>query len=142
MKIAFYLILGLHLLAVAFKLGLLFLIPRLKNVEQVQSFLGRYKKMDSAANWCLWLTGGAMVFTTSLEYLLQMWLLVSMLIYMIIFWVVKRVVVRGMEEIAASKKIHAHEELRKLRIENLCVGVVVFILLMSIGTLMMTKPTF
>ncbi|WP_018133161.1 hypothetical protein [Effusibacillus pohliae] len=139
MKITFYLVLALHLAAVACKLGLLFMIPRLKNVAQVQSFLAKYKKFDSAANWTLWLTGGAMLLT-NIRLLFQMWLLVSMLIYMAVFWIIKRVALRGMEEVAASKKIHAHEELRKLRIENLCATVVVFILLMSIGTLMMTKP--
>lgn len=140
MKWLFYLILSFHLFAVTVKLGLLFLIPRLQNVTQVQSFLFKYKKWDSAANWLLWLTGAAMVFTTSLEYLLQMWLLVSMLLYMLVFWIVKKVVMRGLQQVATSKKVHAHEELKKLRFENLCVIVTVFGLLAAIGTIMMTKP--
>ncbi|GAX88944.1 hypothetical protein [Effusibacillus lacus] len=135
----FYVTLALHLLAVAFKLLLLFMIPRLKNVAQVQDFLVKYKKMDSAANRTLWLTGGAMILA-NYRLLFQMWLLVSMLIYMVIFWIIKQVALKGMEEVAASKKIHAREELRKLRISNWCAIIIVFILLMSIGTLMMTKP--
>lgn len=140
MKLAFYLILGFHLFAVTIKLGLLFLIPRLQDVAQVQAFLGKYTKWDSIANWLLWLTGGAMVLTTSLEYLLQLWLLVSMLLYMIVFWIVKRVVLRSLQQVAASKKVHAHEEMKRLRFENLCVTFTVFGLLAAIGTLMMTKP--
>lgn len=139
-KILFYLFLTIHLLAVTIKLGLLFLIPRLKNVAEVQNFLAKYKKMDSAANWSLWITGAAMVLSTSVQLLLQMWLLVSMLIYMVIFWIIKRVVLRGLQQVAASGKVHAHEEMKKLRFENLCVGITVFVLLMGIGTLMMTKP--
>lgn len=140
MKLLFYLILGFHLFAVTIKLGMLFLIPRLRSVSQVQSFLGRYKKSDSVANWLLWITGGAMVLTTSLEYLLQMWLLVSMFLYMVVFWIVKRVVMRGLQQVADSNKVHAHEELKKLRFENLCVIVTVFGLLAAIGTIMVAKP--
>lgn len=139
MTVLFYLTLTLHLLAVFAKLGLLFVIPGLKNVAQVQTFLGKYKKFDAAANWTLWVTGGLLV-VANFRLLFQMWLLVSMLIYMVVFWVIKRVALQGMQEIAASNKIHAHEELRKLRFSNWCAIVVVFVLLMSIGTLMMTKP--
>jgi hypothetical protein len=139
LTVLFYITLTLHLLAVATKLGLLFVVPRLQNVEQVQRFLEKYKKYDSAANWTLWLTGAVMV-AVNIRLLFQMWLLVSMLIYMVIFWVIKRVALKGMQEIAASKKVHAHEELRKLRFSNWCAILVVFALLMSIGTLMMTKP--
>lgn len=80
MKTAFYLMLAFHLLAVSFKLGLLFFIPRLKNVAQVQAFLFKYKKMDAAANWTLWLTGGAMLLT-NVRLLFQMWLLFHAALY-------------------------------------------------------------
>lgn len=140
MRYLFFLILALHLLAVTVKLGLLFLIPRLKNVADVQSFLVKYKKWDSLANWLLWITGAALIFTTSLQYLLQTWLIVSMLLYVIIFWIVKKVVLRGLEQIAASKKVHAQAELKKLRFENFCVAITVVGLLGAIGAMMMTKP--
>ncbi|BCJ86787.1 hypothetical protein [Effusibacillus dendaii] len=140
MRIAFYIILAIHLSAVAFKLALLFRIPRLKNKSAVQAFLVTYKKWDAYANWSLWITGAAMVFTTSLKMLLQPWLQISILIYVLIFWLIKIFVVKSMEEVAASKKVSAIEEMRLLRFQNLCVGITVFVLLMSIGTMMMTKP--
>ncbi|MFD2169603.1 hypothetical protein [Tumebacillus lipolyticus] len=136
----FYLILGFHLLAVVTKLGVLFYIPRLKDVAQIQSFLGKYKAIDRYANYSLWATGLGMVLVTSIQLLFQMWLLVSMLLYTLIFYIIKRVVMRRMESIIATNKVYAHEEIRTLKVENYCVIVVSLGLFLAIGGLMMTKP--
>jgi hypothetical protein len=136
----FYIILGLHLCAVIVKLGVLFYIPTLKNVEQVENFIGPYKKIDRVANYTLWGTGAGMVLATSWELLLQMWLLVSMLIYTLIFVIIKKVVLSRMESIVGSNKVFAREEMSKLRFENFCVIVTAVGLFGVIGYLMANKP--
>ena len=136
----FSIMLGLHLLAVVIKFGVLFYIPFLKNVEMIRKFLDLYKKVDSYSNWALWLTGAGMVLATSIEYLLQMWLLVSMLLYTLVFYVIKRVLVRRMEKILETNKVFAREEIKTLRVENYCVIVVATGLFGAIGALMVYKP--
>ncbi|PWK13343.1 hypothetical protein [Tumebacillus permanentifrigoris] len=138
--ILFYVILGLHLCAVVVKLGVLFYIPRLKSVENVQNFIGWYKKVDRAANYTLWGTGAGMVLATSWKMLFQMWLLVSMLIYTLIFVIIKKVVLSRMESIVETNKVYAHEEMSKLRFENFCVIVTALGLFGAIGYLMANKP--
>ncbi|HEU4965234.1 MAG TPA: hypothetical protein VFV52_15505 [Bacilli bacterium] len=138
----FYTILVLHLIAVFTKLAVLFYIPRLKDVEAIRNFLGTYKKIDRYADTFLWATGIGMVLATSIQLLLQVWLLVSMFLYLLIFVIVKRVVVRRMEQILASNKVYAREEIKRLRFENYCVIVAAVLLLGAIGSLMMTKPNF
>ncbi|MGZ4032797.1 MAG: hypothetical protein ACXVP2_11635, partial [Tumebacillaceae bacterium] len=117
----FYSILVFHLLAVIVKLGVLFYIPTLKDVMQIKNFLGIYKKIDRWADIILWASGAGMVLATSWRLLLQMWLLVSMLIYVLIFYIIKRVVLRRMEKIVASNKVFARDEIKTLRFENYCV---------------------
>lgn len=136
----FYIILVFHLIAVLIKLGVLFYIPTLKDVTQIKSFLGVYKKIDRWADIVLWASGAGMVLATSWRLLLQMWLLVSMLIYVLIFYIIKRVVLRRMEKIVASNKVFARDEIKTLRFENYCVIIASVILFGAIGTLMMTKP--
>jgi hypothetical protein len=136
----FYIILVFHLIAVLIKLGVLFYIPTLKDVTQIKSFLGVYKKVDRWADIVLWASGAGMVLATSWRLLLQMWLLVSMLIYVLIFYIIKRVVLRRMEKIVASNKVFARDEIKTLRFENYCVIIASVILFGAIGTLMMTKP--
>lgn len=136
----FYVILGIHLLAVVIKLGVLFYIPALKDVAQIQAFLGKYKTIDRYANYSLWGSGFGMVAVTSIELLFQMWLLVSMLLYTLIFYIIKRVVMGRMEKIIASNKVYARDEIRTLKVENYCVIVVSVGLFLAIGGLMMTKP--
>jgi hypothetical protein len=136
----FKFVLFLHLLAVASKLVVLFLIPRLKNVEQTKRFLVKYKKIDLAADIVLWTTGLAFFFVTSFAYLMQMWMLVSMLLYMFVFYMLKRFLMRGLKEVAESQKIHAEKELKSLRFQNVCVGIFSVFLIGCIGVLMMTKP--
>ncbi|GIM45079.1 hypothetical protein DNHGIG_06280 [Collibacillus ludicampi] len=138
----FYVMLALHGIAVLVKLGLLLYIPFLKNVTQVQSFLEKYRKIDRAADLFLWGTGAGMLFVTSWSLLLQTWLWLSILLYVLVFLLIKKVLIRRLQEIAASKKIYARDEIKTLRTENLCVGLVIVALLASIGTLMVTKPSF
>ena len=138
----FYIILGFHLLAVIVKLGVMFYIPALKDVAQVTRFLGTYKKVDRFANSTLWLTGLGMVAATSIELLFQLWLLASMLIYTLIFYIIKRVIMGRMQKIVESNKVFDREGLRTLRVENYCVIVVSVGLFLAIGGLMMTKPMF
>lgn len=137
---AFYIILAFHLAAVAVKLGVLLYVPRLKEVGQVRAFLSTYRRLDWITDWVLWLTGAGFFLVTSWRYLLQLWLLVSMLIYMIIFILIKVVVVGGMKKVAATKKLHAYEEVSRLRFENVCTIVSVVGLLGIIAYLMVTKP--
>ncbi|MDI3257995.1 MAG: hypothetical protein QJR01_09785 [Kyrpidia sp.] len=137
---AFYILLVFHLAAVAVKLAVLLYVPRLKEVEQIRAFLSTYRRLDWTTDWVLWLTGAGFFLVTSWRYLLQLWLLVSMLIYLLIFLLIKKVVVRGMKRIAATKKLHAYEEVSKLRFENVCTAVAVVGLLGIIAYLMITKP--
>ncbi|MGB8956671.1 MAG: hypothetical protein WCC10_14945 [Tumebacillaceae bacterium] len=137
---SFALILALHLIAVVIKIGVLFYIPFLKNVEMIRKFLGLYKKIDRYADWSLWLTGASMFLVTSWEYLLQMWMLVSMLLYTLIFYVIKRVIVGRMNKIIESNKVFARDEIKTLKVENYCVIVVSIGLLGAIGALMVNKP--
>ena len=138
----FYIILGFHLLAVIVKLGVLFYIPALKDVAQVSRFLGTYKKVDRFANHTLRATGFCMVAASSTELLFQLWLLSSMLIYTLIFYIIKRVIMGRMQKIVESNKVFDREGLRTLRVENYCVIVVSVGLFLAIGGLMMTKPMF
>jgi hypothetical protein len=138
----FYILLVFHLAAVVVKLGVLFYIPRLKDVTQVKRFFATYKKVDFWANILLWATGLGLVLSTSLKMLTQLWLLSSMLIYMLIFYIIKRVIFRRMQSIIDSNKIYARDEIRTLRVENWCVIVVSVGLFLAIGGLMMTKPMF
>jgi uncharacterized membrane protein SirB2 len=136
----FYFVLSFHLLAVAAKLAVLFLIPRLKDVEQTQRFLVTYRKLDRVADIVLWGTGLAFFFVTSFQYLLQMWLLVSMLLYMFVFYMLKRFLMRGLQEVANSRKIHAEKELKTLKFQNLCVGLFSLFLMGCIAFMMVNKP--
>lgn len=136
----FYIILGLHIVAVIVKLGVLFYIPFLKDVASVQSFLVTYKKIDRAADYSLWVTGAGMVLATSIELLFQMWLLVSMALYTLIFWIIKLVIIRRMNSIIESKKVYARDEISTLRTENYCVIVVSLALFGAIGFMMSNKP--
>ena len=128
------------MIGVVVKLGVLFYIPAIKNVAQLQKFLGYYKKIDRWADVSLWITGGAMFFVTSIEYLLEFWMLLSMLLYTLIFYIIKRVIVGRMTKILDSNKLYARDEFKTLRTENYCVIVVSVGLFVAIGALMVTKP--
>jgi uncharacterized membrane protein SirB2 len=136
----FYVILAFHLLAVVIKLGVLFYIPTLKNVAAIEKFLATYKKIDRYADISLWISGAGLVLSTSIYLLTEMWLLVSMLLYTLIFYIIKRVILRRMESIIATNKVHAREEIRQLRFENVCVIITALGLFGAIGALMVNKP--
>ncbi|BAU28004.1 hypothetical protein DFP93_10179 [Aneurinibacillus soli] len=136
----FYAVLTLHLVAVVSKLAILFFIPRLKTVEQVRRLYTAYRKWDIVADVLLWATGLAFFFVTSFAFLLQWWLIVSMLLYTFVFYLLKRFLMRGLAEVAESRKVFADKELKSLRFQNVCVGIFSVFLIGCIGVMMMTKP--
>jgi Zn-dependent protease with chaperone function len=136
----FYTILVLHLLAVSAKLIVLLKIPRLKNAEQTKQFLQSYRKWDITADVMIWITGLSFFFVTTFAYLMQTWLLVSMFLYMLIFFVMKKVLIRGLNKVVDSGKVHAETELKTLRVQNVCIAVFMLASLAGIGYLMATKP--
>ena len=136
----FYVVLTLHLLAVASKLAILFFIPRLKDVEQVRRLHAAYRKWDIVADVLLWATGLAFFFVTSFAFLMQWWLILSMLLYTFVFYMLKRFLMRGLAEVAESRKVFAEKELKTLRFQNLCVGIFSVFLIGCIAVMMMTKP--
>lgn len=136
----FYLVLTVHLLAVAGKLVPLFVIPRLKNVEQTQKLFQTYKKTDLLADVVLWITGLGFFFVSSFEYLLQPWLIISMLIYVVIFYITKKILVRGMGSVVESGKLYAEKELKILRTQSYCLAIFILASLAAIGYLMVNKP--
>lgn len=137
---AFILILIVHLTAVAAKLTLFPFIPRLRDVKSVRAFYKWYRPLDRAANWTLWLTGILLVAVTSWKLLLQMWLLVSILLYIVVFLAIRMILVRRLKLIADSQKVLAHDELKLFRTETACVVVLVLGLLGAIGYMMVNKP--
>lgn len=130
----------LHLLAVIGKLAILFVIPRLKSAEQAQRTLNSYKKMDIWLETLLWSTGLGFFFVSSFAYLMQLWMIVSMLLYVLAFYIVKRILLRGLQNVVDSGKVFAEKELRTLRVQNGCVAIFILCSLAGIGYLMVVKP--
>jgi hypothetical protein len=52
----------------------------------------------------------------------------------------KRFLMRGLTEVANSRKIHAEKELKTLRFQNLCVGLFSVFLMGCIAFMMINKP--
>jgi hypothetical protein len=96
--------------------------------------------IDRIANYTLWGTGAGMVLASSIELLFQMWLLVSMALYTLIFWIIKLVIMRRLNAIIESNKVYARDEIKTLRTENYCVIIVSVALFGCIGFLMANKP--
>lgn len=140
MSILFYPVLSMHLVTVFYKLAVLFRIPKLADVPQIKDFLTRFKKKERLTDYVLWATGAGLFLVTSIKLLLSMWMLVSMLLYTLIFLLIKFVIIRRLELIVKTKKVKAPDEIRTLRFENTCVSVLIVALLGGIGYLMMTKP--
>jgi hypothetical protein len=130
----------IHVSAVLAKLGVFFVIPRLNSVEQVRRFVQRYRPVEKTADWILWLTGAGLVAFTRWRILLQTWMLVSIGLYLIVFLAVRFALTRELENIAESKKLYARDELKRLRTNNWCVGILSVVLLGIIAYLMMTQP--
>ncbi|MCY0875217.1 MAG: DUF2269 family protein [Firmicutes bacterium] len=133
-------ILIVHLLAVTAKLVLFPFVPRLRDVKSVRAFYTWYRPLDRISNWVLWITGFLLVAVTSWRLLLQMWLLLSILLYIVVFLAIRMVLVRRLKLIADSQKVLAHDELKLFRVETACVVVVVLGLLGAIGYMMVNKP--
>jgi hypothetical protein len=140
MNVLFYPVLGAHILTVCYKLAILFRVPKLENVSQIKEFLTKFKKKERMTDYVLWATGAGLFLVTSIKLLLNLWMLVSMLLYTLIFLMIKYVIIRRLELIVKSKKIYAPDEIKTLRFENTCVAVVIVGILGGIGYLMMTKP--
>lgn len=136
----FHIILTIHMLAVALKLVVLFMIPRIKDVEQAKRFIHTYRKIDISADVVLWSTGLGFFFVTTFEYLLQPWMLISMLIYTLIFYAMKKILMRGVQRVAESGKLYAEKEIKELRTQNVCVAIFIVASLAGIGYLMVNKP--
>lgn len=136
----FYAILPFHLAAVLAKLSVFAYVPRLRDAEAVKAFFARYKRWDRIANWAMWITGALLIAVTSWRFLLQAWLLVSMLLYILLFVIIRAIMFRRLRLIAESRKVFAREELQVLRTESWCVAIVAIGLLGGIGFLMATKP--
>jgi quinol-cytochrome oxidoreductase complex cytochrome b subunit len=130
----------IHVSAVLAKLGVFFVIPWLDSVEQVRRFVERYRPVEKAADWILWLTGAGLIAFTSWRILLQTWMLVSIGLYLVVFLAVRFALTRELENIAESKKLYARDELKRLRTNNWCVGILSVVLLGIIAYLMMTQP--
>ncbi|MDQ0189970.1 DUF2269 family protein [Alicyclobacillus cycloheptanicus] len=129
-----------HVVAVIAKLSVFFVIPRLANVEAVQGFLARYRPFERTADWILWITGAGLLYFASWQMLRQTWMIVSLALYLLVFVMIRYALMKELEKIANSKKLLAAEELRRLRVNNWCVGIISVVLLGVIASLMMTKP--
>lgn len=130
----------IHVMAVISKLSLFFIVPRLHSVEQVRHFIQRYKPFERGANWVLWITGAGLLFLARWKILMETWMLVSIGLYLLVFFFIKFALIRELEKVADSKKLLAVSELGRLRVNNWCVGILSVVLLGVIAYLMMAKP--
>lgn len=141
MPIVLVFIILIHVLAVLAKLRIFFAIPRLKSVEAVKIFQHHYRKFERIADGILWVTGISLLAFAKWKMLQQTWMLVSIALYIIVFLAIRFALTRELEKISHSNKILASEELKRLRTNNWCVGVLAVVFLGVIAYLMMTKPT-
>jgi uncharacterized membrane protein len=133
-------ILIVHCTAVFSKLAVFFAIPRLKSVAAVEGFVRRYRPLERSANWILWITGGLLVYFSSLKMLEQTWMIVSLLLYLLVFVAIRYGLFRELEKISTSKKVLASSELKRLRTSNWCIGLLAIALLIVIAYLMSAQP--
>lgn len=129
-----------HICAVVAKLSVFFRIPKLTNVESVQGFLRRFRPYERTADWTLWITGAGLLFFARWQMLRQTWMIVSIALYLLVFVMIRYALMKELEKISNSKKLLAADELRRLRVNNWCVGIIAVVLLGVIASLMMTKP--
>lgn len=130
----------IHVSAVLAKLSVFFAIPRLRTVEQVKLFLKKYRPFERSADWILWLTGAGLVYFASWQMMKQAWMIASIILYIIVFVLIRFALTKEMEKISDSKKLLAEAELKKLRVSNWCIGIIAVVFLGIIAYLMMTKP--
>lgn len=129
-----------HVTAVLSKLTLFVAIPRLKSVEHVRTFLRKYRPFERSADVVLWITGAGLIYFTSWRMLQQTWMLVAIALYLLVFVAIRFALTRELRNISQSKKQLASEELKRLRTNNWCVGIIAVVFLGIIAYLMMTKP--
>lgn len=129
-----------HIVAVLSKLTLFFAIPRLQTVDSVRTFITRYRPMERSADVVLWLTGAGLLYFASWSMLRQTWMIVSLILYLFVFIAIRFALTRELQKISQSRKLYAADELRKLRTNNWCVGILAVVLLGVIAYLMMAKP--
>lgn len=129
-----------HVTAVLSKFSLFFAIPRLRSVEAVRGFLAKYRPFERAIDGVLWLTGALLIYFTSWQMLRQTWMIVAIALYLLVFVTIRVAITRVLRQIAGSKKLYAHDELKRLRTNNWCVGILAAVLLGIIAYLMMVKP--
>ena len=129
-----------HVGAVLAKLSVFFVVPRLTvwNASK-RSSSGSDRWKERPTGFCGSPEPGLLA-CTSWRMLMQTWMLVSIGLYIIVFLAVRFALTKELENIANSKKLYAREELKKLRTNNWCVGILSVVLLGIIAYLMMTKP--
>jgi Predicted integral membrane protein (DUF2269) len=130
----------IHVTAVFAKLGMFFIIPRLHTVEQVRRFLERYRPYERVVDIILWVTGLLLCYFAKWQMMRQTWMIVSLLLYLLVFVLIRVVLTRSLMQISESKKLLAKEELSKLRISNWCVALIAVGLLGIISYLMTVRP--
>lgn len=134
------LILILHIVAVLSKLTVFLVIPRLDSVASVRTFLVRYRPFERTADVVLWITGLLLLYFARWSMLRQTWMIVSIALYLLVFIAIRFGLTRELNRISDSKKLLATEELKRLRVNNWCVGLLAVGLLAVIAYLMMTQP--
>ncbi|MDP9727602.1 DUF2269 family protein [Alicyclobacillus tolerans] len=133
-------VLVVHLIAVCSKLTIFFAIPRLRSVAGVTRFIQRYRPFETTANILLWITGGLLVLFSSLKMLEQAWMIISLLLYLLVFVAIRYGLFRELQKISDSRKILAEAELKRLRVSNWCIGILAVALLAIIAYLMSVQP--
>ncbi len=129
-----------HVTAVLAKLSIFVMIPRLKTIEHVRSFLKKYRPFERGADWVLWITGLGLLYFASWKMLRQTWMIASIALYLLVFFFIRFALTRELQKIAGSKKLLAKDEFKRLRTNNWCVATLAVAFLGIIAYLMITKP--
>jgi len=130
----------IHITAVLSKLRIFIAVPKLKSVQEVQSFMSKYKPYERIADWILWLSGIGLLYFAGWKMLIQPWMLISIGLYLIVFIAIRFALINELNKVGTSQKVYANDELKRLRTNNWCVGILAIAFLGIIAYLMMTKP--
>lgn len=129
----------IHILAVLCKLAIFVLVPRVDSVVSAQTLMARYRPFERSFDWVLWITG-ALLLVFARVLLTQPWMLISIVLYTLVFILIRTAVWGALKKVAGSNKVYARDEIKRMRTNNWCVALVVVGLLAVIAYLMMTKP--
>ncbi len=129
----------IHILAVISKLAIFVLVPRVDSVASAQALMARYRPFERGFDWVLWITG-ALLLVFARVLLTKPWMLISIVLYTLVFVLIRTAVWGSLRKVADSNKIYAREEIKRMRTNNWCVALVTIGLLAVIAYLMMTKP--